>query len=237
MQRYFASLKDNYAVLDEDQIFHIEKVMRMKVGDEFELVSEGKVHLMKINSFKPLTAVKLRDIEEDNELPNKLTLIFSPIKGDHTELVLQKCTELGVTSFVLLNTSRTVVKIDNSSKKLDRFNKIILEASEQSKREYLPCIDKIINVAELGSINADIKLIAYENFSKETDTFFKELNKIKGNESVAVIIGPEGGFSEEEVKKAQELGYVPISLGKRILRAETASINVISVISNYLERK
>lgn len=237
MQRYFADILDNYAVLNEDQIFHIEKVMRMKIGDEFELVSDEKVHLMKIDSIKPFKASKIRDIDEDNELPNKLTLIFSPIKGDHTELVLQKCTELGVTSFVLLNTSRTVVKIDNKSKKLDRFNKIILEASEQSKREYLPRIDKIISMEEVGSIDADVKLIAYENFSKETDTFMQELNKIKDGQSVAVIIGPEGGFSEEEVKFATELGYIPISLGKRILRAETASINVISVIANYLERR
>lgn len=235
MQRYF-NLSNNLYELTKDDIFHIEKVMRMKINDEFELVFNKEVFLAKIISFNPFKYEIVKKIEENNELNGYLRLMYCIPKGEKIDLVIQKATELGVNEIVLINSKRCVAKIDknNKDKKLIRFNKIIKEASEQSKRTSLMKLTDIIDYKEINQYKADFSYIAYENESKNGEIkILNNLNDLKGK-TINILIGPEGGFDKEEVDYAMENGYNLTSLGKRILRSETACLSLISLLSYYL---
>ena len=239
MQRYFGKIIGRQVLLEDDDVFHLTRVMRAKVGEKIEVVNDGSVYLAQINRFKPLEIDVVRKLKENNELPNKVILIASLLKGEKMDLVLQKATELGVDEIVLLQTERTVVKFkkDDREVKLERFNKILKEAAEQSRRSEIPHLYRIIDFDRLQDVEADIKMIAYEGEEGPTTSFNKIVESIKPEKKVAVLIGPEGGFSDDEVEIATHLGFKKVSLGKRILRAETASFYALSVIANYLEKK
>ena len=239
MQRYFGKIIGRQVLLEDDDIFHLTRVMRAKVGEKIEVVNEGVVYLAQINRFKPLEIDVIRRLKENNELPNKIILIAALLKGDKMDLVLQKATELGVSEIVLLQTERTVVRFkkDDRDIKLERFSKILKEAAEQSRRSVIPHLYRIISFDQLRDVDADIKMIAYEEEAGPTNSFNKIVESIKPGKKVALLIGPEGGFAEHEVEIALHHGYKKVSLGKRILRAETASFYALSVIANYLEKK
>ena len=239
MQRYFARTIGKRVILTDDDVFHLTRVMRARRGDNIEVVSDGMVSLAVIDSLKPLEISIVKTINENNELSNDVILICSLLKGEKMDLVLQKATELGVSEIVLLKTERTIVKIGNSDKdvKFERFNRILKEAAEQSKRSKIPALYRLIDINHLRTIEADVRIIAYEGSSGNTESFNKVIQSIKPKQKVAIIIGPEGGFSSNEIDVATHYGYKKVSLGKRILRAETASFYALSVISNYLERK
>ena len=239
MQRYFGKIIGRQVLLDDDDVFHLTRVMRAKVGDKIEVVNEGVVYVAQINRFKPLEIDVVRRLKENNELPNNVVLIASLLKGDKMDLVLQKATELGVSEIVLLETERTVVKFkkDDRELKIERFNKILKEAAEQSRRSVIPHLFRIITFDQLRDIDANVKMIAYEEEAGATNSFNKIVDSIKPGQKVAVLIGPEGGFAEHEVEIAMHNGYKKVSLGKRILRAETASFYALSVIANRLEKK
>lgn len=237
MQRYFGRIMGRQVILEDDDIYHLTRVMRCKVGDNIEVVSDGQVYLASITRFRPLEIVVSRKLREDNELSNRIILIASLLKGDKLDIVLQKATELGVSEIVLLETERTIIKFkrDDKEVKLRRFRRILKEAAEQSKRTQIPRLDNIITIRNLRDIEASVKMVAYEEEAGPTTSFNKMLSTIKPKQSVAILIGPEGGFSEEEIEYAMHYKFKPVSLGKRILRAETASIYALSVIANYLE--
>ena len=239
MQRYFGKIIGRQVLLEDDDVFHLTRVMRAKVGDKIEVVNEGVVYVAQINRFKPLEIDVVRRLKENNELPNNVVLIASLLKGDKMDLVLQKATELGVSEIVLLETERTVVKFkkDDRELKIERFNKILKEAAEQSRRSVIPHLFRIITFDQLRDIDANVKMIAYEEEAGATNSFNKVVDSIKPGQKVAVLIGPEGGFAEHEVEIAMHNGYKKVSLGKRILRAETASFYALSVIANRLEKK
>ena len=239
MQRYFGKIIGRQVLLEDDDVFHLTRVMRAKVGDKIEVVNEGVVYVAQINRFKPLEIDVVRRLKENNELPNNVVLIASLLKGDKMDLVLQKATELGVSEIVLLETERTVVKFkkDDRELKIERFNKILKEAAEQSRRSVIPHLFRIITFDQLRDIDANVKMIAYEEEAGATNSFNKIVDSIKPGQKVAVLIGPEGGFAEHEVEIAMHNGYKKVSLGKRILRAETASFYALSVIANRLEKK
>lgn len=239
MQRYFAHKIKNHIILDEDDAYHLLKVMRARRGEEIEAVADEQVFLSEVVSTKPLEIIAKKQLKEDNELPNYVILIAALLKGDKMDFVLQKATELGVSEVVLLTTERTIVKIKGHQNdlKLGRYQKILKEAACQCKRTHIPFINKIIDFSRIDEIDANLKLIAYEGSKGTSSTLNKKLNTIKPGKKIAVIIGPEGGFSEAEVQYAKNNGYTPIGLGKRILRAETASMYALSVIANRLEDK
>ena len=239
MQRYFGKIIGRQVLLEDDDVFHLTRVMRAKVGEKIEVVNEGVVYLAQINRFKPLEIDVVRRLKENNELPNKVVLIASLLKGEKMDLVLQKATELGVFEIVLLQTERTVVKFKKDEKevKLERFNRILKEAAEQSRRSVIPHLYRIIDFARLREIEADVKMIAYEGEEGPTKSFNKIVESIKSEQTIAILIGPEGGFADHEVEIAIQRGYKKVSLGKRILRAETASFYALSVIANQLEKK
>ena len=239
MQRYFGKIIGRQVLLEDSDIFHLTRVMRAKVGEKIEVVNEGVVYLAQINRFKPLEIDVVRRLKENNELPNNIILIAALLKGEKMDLVLQKATELGVSEIVLLQTERTIVKFKKDEKevKMKRFNLILKEAAEQSRRSIVPHLFRVITLDHLSDIDADVKMIAYEEEAGPTNSFNKIVDAIKPGQKIAVLIGPEGGFAEHEVEIALHHGFKKVSLGKRILRAETAAFYALSVIANRLEKK
>ena len=235
MQRYFGNIKNNQAILNEDDIHHITHVMRMRAGDEFELVNDGSLYIVLIQSIKPFAAIIKDKVITDVEINKKITLFFALAKGDKIELVIQKATELGVHRIVLFKSRRCIVNLteEDFSKKLPRYQKIAKEASEQCHRLIVP---EIVGVVDINNIpneyKSDINFIAYE---KNAGIIGNVLDDIK-NKTVSIMVGPEGGFEEKEVQKLLEEGFTSISLGKRILRCETAAIYALSVIAYLMEK-
>ncbi len=237
MQRYFTSFKDEKNItISNDDIFHIVKVMRMKINDQFEINNDGDIYLAQISSLAPFSFKILKKIDENHELKTKITLLYCLPKGDKIDLVLQKATELGVNQIVLVNSSRCIAKIndENKKKKLARFNKIIKEATEQCKRNNLPALKDVIKFNEISNYQSDLNLIAYENSKMSNQELKDILRNFKGN-TVTILIGAEGGFSKEEVEYALKNNFISISLGNRILRSETSVFNLLSILGYELE--
>ena len=239
MQRYFGHKLKNLIILDSDDTYHLTKVMRARKGEEIEVVADEVVYLCKIKSVKPLEIVTVKPLKENSELPNYVILIAAVLKGDKMDMVLQKAVELGVSEIILLQSSRTIVKIKGhqTDMKLGRYQKILKEAACQSKRTKIPFIHRIITFDQIDEIDANLKLIAYEGLKGSVSTLNKKLANVKPGKKISIIIGPEGGFSEAEIQYAKNNGYTCVGLGNRILRAETASFYALSIIANRLEDK
>ena len=221
---YKEKLSDNLiSNLDKSQSHYISKVMRIKEGESFSLFNDGGEWQARIKEIKKgivnFAIVKKLKHEENN---NEIWLAFSPIKLNYLNFMIQKATELGVTKFIPILTERTMVRDLNS----ERLNKVIIEASEQSNRIKLPNLEKLIKFKDF------IKLY------KDTNIVFGDLNsnndqiKINKNSPVCILIGPEGDFSENERKQIINLKNLKsLKINKNILRAETAAISIISIIS------
>ena len=237
MQRYFADVDKQYFVhLSKDDEHHVVHVMRMKKGDEIEVVSNQKVFLCRLDEINPLTISVIHEIANDVEISEDVTLLFALTKGDKIDLVLQKATELGVKKVALIQSERTVVKYEDKDleKKSLRFQKIMKEASEQSHRVIVPEFLGVFNLKKLPKeAFSDINFVAYEKDANDVSNSFSGLKKGK---SVSILIGPEGGFSEQEIANVTAQGFIRTSLGKRILRAETAAIYALSVLGYILEK-
>ena len=238
MQRYFAEIINNKVILNDDDIHHVLHVMRMRKGDELEVVADQHLYSAIIESINPLEISINYEIPSDSEINQDVTLFYTLAKGDKIDLVVQKATELGVKRIVLLSSERCVVKWEEkeTDKKLERYRKIAKEASEQSHRLIIPEIVGVFSLKNIpDNLLCDLNLFAYEKQAGKTIDLHKELNNAKG--SVSVLVGPEGGFSEKEAEMVvNKYNFVPISLGKRILRSETGAIYALSVIGFYLEK-
>lgn len=239
MQRYFGHKLQNNIILDVDDSYHLLKVMRARRGEEIEVVADEQVYLCEIISTKPLQIVAKKNLKENNELTNYVILAAALLKSDKTDYMLQKATELGVSEIVLLTTERTIIKTKDhkTDLKLGRYQRILKEAAAQSKRSRIPTMGNIIDFSRIDEIDADLKFIAYEGLQGSTANLNKKLDSVKPGKKIAIIIGPEGGFALPEVEYAKHHGFVPVGLGNRILRAETASVYALSVIANRLEGK
>lgn len=238
MQQYFAKDKiNNNFVLDEQDQFHIEKVMRMKENDLIYVVYNEIVYesIIKFNKGKLIIECG-RETVINNELNCNITLIYGLPKGDKFEFVIQKATELGVTSIVPYAASRSVSVIskEKEEKKLERWNKIAKEASEQSKRNKKVKVEKICDEDNLANYKSKLNLVAYEDVSNEG---CNKLNSLlsKKYDSITLVVGPEGGFEQREIDNLVENGFEVVSLGKRILRSETAPLFLMSIISYMYE--
>ena len=237
MQRYFAEIdKNQNIVISNDDIFHITKVMRMNINDTFEINANGDLKVAKITSLNPFKYEIIKEINENHELNGYVRLLYCLPKGEKTDLVIQKAVELGCNEIVLINSERSIAKItkENKEKKLIRYNKIIKEASEQSKRSKLCILKDVISFKEISNYKADYSLIAYENTSFTSKNLIDLLPHLKGK-TINVIVGAEGGISKSELEIAKNASYQEISLGKRILRSETACIFILSLLSLYLD--
>lgn len=239
MQRYFVSKENENFILSNSDFHHVKDVMRIKNDGQLICVYENKSYLCSINYFE--NGYKINVIEEitkDVELNKKVILYQAVIKNDKFDLVIQKATELGVTDIVPTIFSRSVVKVDDSKKdnKLNRYEKIVKEACEQSHRLVLPMIHAYQKVKTIKLDEDTLGLIAYEN-NGDYSSFKNALLDVDKYNKVAIVIGPEGGFSNDEVDYLVKNGFKNISLGKRILRSETASMYALSVLSFYLESR
>ncbi len=214
--------------LNKSQSHYLTKVMRIKIGESFSLFNKNEEWLVKINQiskgFVEFSVIeKLRQKENTKEI----WLAFSPIKSNYFNFMMQKATELGVTKFIPIIFDRTIVRKINK----ERLEKIIIEATEQSNRINLPILEKPQNLKKFLTNNSrKIDLIFTDLNSSKTKL---EINK-KSIKPLCAIIGPEGDFSENERKQILNFeGVRPIKINENILRAETATISVISII-NYI---
>ncbi len=236
MQRYFVNTKEDIFDLSSDDSYHITKVMRNKIGDKIEVVIDKELYICEIITLdKQVSVKKLEKIEQDSELPCYVTIAQSLVKEQKMDLILQKSCELGVSEIIPINTTRSVVKLDKKeTKKIERWNKILKEASEQSKRIVIPKVNEILDIKDLANLDYDIKILCTVN---ELSTSIKKvLSKDLNGAKIILVIGPEGGFTDKEEEILINSGYISTSFGNRVLRTETASLYALSIINYILMR-
>ena len=219
---------------------HIKNVLRMKIGDEF-LVSENNVsNLCRIESFEGecIIAEIIEESFQDTSLPIRIYLFQGLPKNDKMELIIQKAVELGVDAIIPVEMNRCVVKLDDKKKKskTDRWQAIAESAAKQSKRTSIPAVHNVMTYKQAlaKASELDVFMVPYEckNGMVATENALK---KIKSGMSVGILIGPEGGFELNEIDAATESGGITVSLGKRILRTETAAITAVGMCMLYAE--
>ena len=239
MHKFFVpkdSIDGNNAVIDNEDVKHIYRVLRLQVGDKISINNcEGKEYIGKI-TYIDKKVVNVNLLEENpinNESPIEVYLFQGLPKSTKMDLIVQKNTELGVKAITPILTERVVVKTElKDYKKIDRWNRIALEACKQCKRSLVPQINETIEFDNLLKKlkNVDLVVVPYENEEGYgIKKLVKSIDKIHINK-VAIVIGPEGGFEEIEILKLKEIGAKIITLGPRILRTETAGFTCLSLI-------
>ena len=230
---------DRYVIAGAD-FNHIKNVLRMKTGEKLLVSDGGTSHLCSIEEYseETVTVSVLEENYNDTELPVKIYLFQGLPKGDKLELIIQKAVELGVHEIIPVEMSRSVVKIEDKKRKSkqERWQAIAESAAKQSKRNVIPVVHEATSYKRAMELakSLDVFAVPYENKDGMKATA-ECLERIKGAESVGILIGPEGGFDEREVDMALEANGAVISLGKRILRAETAAITAVSAVMLYIE--
>ena len=225
--------------IDGNDYNHIKNVLRMKEGEKFLISFDGKSSLCELENFQS-DCVIARIVESDfsnTSLPIEIYLFQGLPKSDKLELIIQKAVELGVTKIIPVQMERCIAKIENNKvkQKTERFNAIAESSAKQSKRTIIPTVSEPLsfkNALEMAK-GLDVLLVPYENEQGILSTK-DALSKIKKGDKVGVLIGPEGGFSQSEIDLARTIGS-SISLGKRILRTETASITALSMLMLHAE--
>lgn len=236
MQRFFIDeklIEKSTLKLSKDIEHQCKHVLRYKNNQIIELIDAYQSKACVKCEFKEeglfVNIDKVEHVEEDGV---KITLIQALIKKDKWEFVLQKATELGVFQIIPLNVSRNVVKWEQKEieSKLKRDQKIIQEAAEQCERTSCPKLYAPINIKELDLFKSELNFVAYED---ETQSQLKHC--LESKQTVSIVVGPEGGFTMDEIGQLNQMGFKSVSLGKRILRAETASLVCINTIQNIIE--
>ncbi len=241
-------------VIDSEDDFenynHLVNSLRVKKNEEvlcsavpFISTYDYKTKVSDIDKTKILLIIE-EELNE-NELPVKINLYQGLAKSDKMEYIIEKAVELGVSSIIPLATTNAVVKLDKDDKKyknkLDRYNKISKSAAEQSKRHIIPEVCEPVTIKEtIENIKDDYNIVFYEN-AKNIDYTRKAINEIKNvgansERSINIFIGPEGGFTDDEIEMMTNVGFKVLTLGSRILRTETAALNALSIFMYEFER-
>lgn len=231
MQRYFVNeKKDGYIFMNNDDMHHVKNVMRMNAGDLIECVYNEKVYICKVISPDINKFEIVEELVENNELDIYVTVAVSLVKEKKMDLILQKLTELGVSRIIPVEMERSVVRYDSKrfKKKKERWERICKEASEQSKRNRVPVVDNVMKVSDLDFPDYDIKAVC--SVSNKDNLINRYLQKRGKCAKMIFVIGSEGGITDREEKMLNDMGYDSISLGKRVLRVETAAMYVLSVV-------
>lgn len=232
MRRFYSppeTFNDKHVVLDLEQTRHLRDVLRLREGENVQLFDgAGREFLCRIERLeKRQTTLKI--IEEispkSSESHLDLTLAVAFLKGEKIDLVIQKAVELGVTRFVPIETKRADVKLKNAERKLERWRKIIVEASKQTGRAMLMQIEDPMKFKEFVESAVGTKILFSERDGKSFDS-------IKSAKKITAIIGSEGGWEDSEIDFARDKDFQIITFGGRILRAETAAITIASVLQN-----
>lgn len=244
MHHFFVTpeqVKEETIIIDGSDVNHIKNVLRMKIGEELE-ISDGnnKKFLCEIASMtaEEVCAKIKQELIADTELPSKIYLFQGLPKSDKMELIVQKAVELGVYEIIPVATKRAVVKLDDkkASKKIERWQAIAESGAKQSGRNVIPEVKKVMAFKDAVQYakSLDVLLVPYElaEGMRETKAL---ISAIRPGQSVGFFIGPEGGFETSEVEYAIENGAKAITLGKRILRTETAGLTTLSILMYHLE--
>ena len=247
MYRFFVepsqiNLNDNRVIITGSDVNHIKNVLRMRQGEEISVSNgaDGKEYRCGILTLEPDCVVcELRFIREDGvELPSKVYLFQALPKADKMETIIQKAVELGVYRIIPFTAKRCVAKPEGkkAAAKTARWQGIAQAAAKQSRRAVIPEVTEIQTfrqAVEMAS-DIDVRLIPYE-LAEGMERTKQRIDGLMPGQSVAVFIGPEGGFEETEIREAVQCGMEPVTLGKRILRTETAGMTVLSWIMYRLE--
>lgn len=245
MQHFFvepSQVKDGRIIIEGSDVNHMKNVLRMRIHEEV-MVSDGNnlKYLCMVESYKEGKAIlNIKETgEADTELASRIYLFQGLPKQDKMELIVQKAVELGAYQVIPVETRRSVVKLDEKKarRKKERWQEIAKGAAKQAGRAYIPEVKEVMSWQEAlaYSEGLDVVLIPYELAEGIHET--KDVLKaIEPGQSVGVCIGPEGGFEKEEVEAALRKGAKAITLGKRILRTETAGLTALSILMFHLER-
>lgn len=230
----------NFYFITGSDYNHIKNVLRMKQGDTFLVSENGVSSLCSLESFEGESVIA-RIIEENYQntnLPVKIYLFQGIPKSDKMELIIQKIVELGAEAIIPVEMARCVVKLDDKKKKskISRWQAIAESAAKQSKRTSIPEVYDVMTYKQVMQKAAEFDhfLVPYESKNGMTDTK-AALEEIKSGDTVGILIGPEGGFEESEIASAIEAGAKTVSLGKRILRTETAAIVSVGMCMLHAE--
>ena len=244
-----SQISDKSVIITGEDVNHIKNVIRLKQGDEISVSNGidgreyrcGIIELTDTEIYCELRFIK----EEGVELPSKVYLFQGLPKGDKMEFIIQKMVELGVYEIIPVAMKRCVVKLEGkkANTKTARWQAIAEAAAKQSKSAIVPQIQDIMNYKEALEYakKLDVKLVPYEMESMLDKAegmagTRKAIGGLKAGQSIAIFIGPEGGFEEQEIDNAISSGMTPITLGKRILRTETAGMTVMAWIMYQLEQ-
>ncbi|CAM3116190.1 16S rRNA (uracil(1498)-N(3))-methyltransferase [Filibacter tadaridae] len=246
MQRYFLQTpwdaEENATIIGDDSK-HIMRVMRMNVNDQVITVSEGKAYISSITHILP-DGVVVHRVEgplPENEMKVEVTIACGLPKGDKLDTIVQKGTELGMAAIIPFEAERSIVKWDDKkgSKKVERLRKIAKEAAEQCHRTVIPEVESPSSFRQLieQSTRYDVLLVADEEDAKsgEPHRIADRLKQVHPNQKVLAVFGPEGGLSRKEADTLRSAGFLPIALGPRILRTETAPMYLLSAMSYEFE--
>ena len=246
MYQFFVAppqITDKTVIIEGGDVNHIKNVLRMKPGEEIAVSNgqDGKEYRCGILSIEEDRVIcELRFVKEDGlELSSRVHLFQGLPKADKMELISQKAVELGVYEIVPVETKRAVVKLDakKAKQKTERWQAIAEAAAKQSKRRIVPQVSEPITFGQAlkQAESMEVKLIPYE-LAEGMERTKEVISHLPEGADIAVFIGPEGGFEEAEIAKAKENGVEPITLGKRILRTETAGFTVMAWIMYQLEK-
>ena len=238
MHRFFVpQLYNEEMYIEGVDARHISKVLRMQPGDKLQIVSDDGVSAMAEITAIASERVSVRCLEklaESHEPRVRLVLAQGLAKGEKMDFIIQKAVEMGAYSVIPVAMEHSVVRLDGAkaAKKVERWQKIAESAAKQSKRDIIPQVQPVQSMAEmLANCDCTTKIIAYECEDRlSLKAALKAAEAAGGIKELLLIIGPEGGISEGELELARQAGAVPVSLGRRILRAETAGLVAISAI-------
>lgn len=235
-------VSEQQIIITGSDVNHIKNVLRMKIGEQVQ-ISDGnnRKYLCAVSEMesKEITLDILEHLEIDTELPSKIYLFQGLPKSDKMEWIVQKAVELGVYEIIPVATKRAVVKLDDKKalKKVERWNSISESGAKQSGRSFIPKVTNVMSYKEALEYakSLDHILIPYE-LAEGMEATREQISQIKGGSSVGIFIGPEGGFEVQEVEAAEAAGAKAITLGKRILRTETAGLAALSILMYHLEK-
>ena len=246
MHKFFTPkelINGDVAKIIGDDVKHIYKVLRISEGEKVTLNNcEGVEYLGRVKSVSKQEVLIdiLEELESNNESDVNIYLFQGLPKSQKMDLIVQKGTELGITEFIPTITHRVDVKLKGEFKKLDRLNRIALEAAKQSKRSIIPKVSEPIEFDEvLEKIDSlDLLIVPYENANNfGIKTLINELRKdnvVDNIKNIGIFVGPEGGIEESEIERLKDKGAYIVTLGKRILRTETAGFVATSLIQYEL---
>ena len=236
-----SQVMDGEVLIEGSDVNHIKNVLRMKPGEKVRVSTEnGKNYFCCITELREesVRAEIVEELTEGTELPNKIYLFQGLPKSDKMELIIQKAVELGAYQIVPVAMKNCVVKLDakKAAAKTARWQEIAKSAAKQSKRSRIPVVREPVNYREAVALagELDVVLLPYENERGMAATR-EVMERIAPGQSVGIFIGPEGGFDPSEIALAKEEGMHLVSLGKRILRTETAGLATLSILMYHIE--